>query len=114
MRAILISRRKADNAGNAGNVGNVGNADSGEAAIQDSLGRSPRNGNKTGGLALKARENNRCLLCVCYLPHPWANIFHLPNLLGPVHILIHGASHMTISTILRRYGETFDERYVLD
>ena len=64
--------------------------ESGEAAIQDSLGHSPRNGNKTGELALKARENNRCLLGVRQWPHPWANIFHLPNLLGGVHVLISG------------------------
>jgi hypothetical protein len=46
----------------------------------------------------------RCLLFATSL----SKHFHLPNLLGHVHILIQGASHMRISTVLRRYGETFD------
>jgi hypothetical protein len=64
------------------------------------MGPRPRNGNKTGGLALKARENHRCLLGVCYAT-ALGNIFIYLSLLDHVHILVQGASHMTIPTVLR-------------
>jgi hypothetical protein len=92
---------------------NADRPESGEAAVQDSLGRSPRNGKKRGGLALKAREKNKYFLCVYHWSHPRQNISNLPKLLDHVHPHS-GARHKRISSVLRRYGEAFDEQYGLD
>ena len=88
--------------------------ESGEAAIQDSLGHSPRNGNKTGELALKARENNRCLLGVRRGHIPGQTFFIYLIFSAACMPSFREASHKRISIVLRRYGETLDGRYILD